>query len=63
MASIYNGRIKKYRVNIRRLCLILCACSRAYFNDNRDKFDFFHFSIIDWDAEVNKLNSILNQVK
>lgn len=57
-AGIYNGSSKTYRVNIRRLCLILCACARAYFKDNQDKFDFFHFSIIDRDAEVNKINNI-----
>lgn len=55
-AGIYNGGIKTYRVNVRRLCLIICATARAYYEANKDKFDFFNFAIIDWDAEVEKLH-------
>lgn len=60
-AGNYNGKVKTYRVNIRRLCLILCAPASVYYEANRDKFDFFHFSIIDWDAEVNKMNKLWNK--
>ena len=52
----YNGEVKSYRVNARRLCLILCSVTRAYYEDNRDKFNFFHFSIIDWDSEVERMH-------
>jgi hypothetical protein len=56
-AGILNGCVKTYRVNVRRLCLILCASARAYYEANRDKFDFFHCSIIDWDSQVDKIHS------
>ena len=45
-----------YRVNVRRLCLILCETARGYHKDNREKFDFFHCSIIDLDSEVKKMH-------
>lgn len=57
-AGILNGNVKTYRVNVRRLCLILCASARVYYEANRDKFDFFHFSVIDWDSEVEKLHNL-----
>lgn len=56
--SILNGDVKAYCVNVRRLCLILCASARAYYEANRNKFDFFHFSIIDWDSEVDKVHDL-----
>lgn len=54
-SSIYNGSIKTYRVNVRRLCLILSHTAKGYYEANKDKFDFFHCSIIDWDSEINKM--------
>lgn len=57
-AGIYNGSVKTYRVNVRRLCLILSDSAKGYYEANRDKFDFFHFSIIDWDSEVDKMNKL-----
>lgn len=57
-AAIHNNTVKSYRVNVRRLCLILCLSVRAYYEANRDKFDFFHYSIIDWDSEVNKMRNL-----
>ena len=55
-ASIYHDSVRRYRVNVRRLCLILCSTVKEYYEANRDKFDFFHYSIIDWDAEVSKMH-------
>lgn len=55
-ACIYNDNVRTYRVNVRRLCLILCYSARAYYEANPDKFDFFHCSIIDWDSEVEKMH-------
>ena len=57
-ASIYNEREKSYRVNVRRMCLILCLSVRGYYENNRDKFNFFHCGIIDWDTEVNKMRNL-----
>jgi len=56
-AGIENDITRTYRVNVRRLCLILCSCARGYYNANKDKFDFFKCTIIDWDAEVKRMHS------
>ncbi len=60
--GIYNGCVRTYRVNVRRLCLILCLSAKAYYEKNKDKFDFFHCSIIDWDSEVAQICN-LNEVR
>ncbi len=56
-AGIYGGGKKAYRVNVRRLCLIISATTRGYYEANQDKFDFFNYSIIDWDYEVDRLHN------
>lgn len=50
--------IRKYRVNVRRLCSIICASSKGYYENNKRKFDFFNYSILDWDAEVGHLEKL-----
>ncbi|OOP74666.1 hypothetical protein [Clostridium beijerinckii] len=55
-ASIYNGSVRTYRVNVRRLCLIICNSVRAYYEANQDKFNFFNYSIIDKDTEIEKID-------
>lgn len=57
-SGILNGSIRTYRVNVRRLCFILCATARGYYEANRDKFDFFKFTVIDWDSEVNRMHNL-----
>lgn len=55
VVGIYNGSVRTYRVNVRRLCLIICNSVRAYYEANQDKYNFFNYSIIDWDTEIEKL--------
>lgn len=55
-SGIYNSSVKTYRVNVRRLCLVLCSSASGYYKANQDKFDFFRCSIIDWDSEVDKIH-------
>lgn len=50
------GEKRTYRVNIRRLCLILTLCAKGYFKENREKFDFIKFSIVDYDEETSKIS-------
>lgn len=50
--SFDDNDVKHYRVNVRRLCLILCHTAKGYYEANRDKFDFIQCSIIDWDSET-----------
>jgi hypothetical protein len=54
--SSLGSSLRTYRVNVRRLCLILCSSAKAYYDANQDKFDFFHCTIIDWDLEVKKMH-------
>ena len=41
-------------MNIRRICLIMCAVAEAYYRDNKNKFHF-DYEIIDWDEVTSKL--------
>lgn len=54
------GYVKSYRVNVRRLCLIICSVAEEYYKENRDKFNFFNFSAINWDEEVEKMKGRRN---
>ena len=57
-SGIWNGKIRTYRVNIRRLCFIIGANASAYYKENKSKFDFFNFTIIDWDQEIEKMKRL-----
>ena len=46
--------VRFYRMNVRRICLILCAVAEAYYRDNKDKFHF-DYEIIDWDKVTSAL--------
>lgn len=56
--SCFGNQVTKvertYHVNVRRLCFVICACAKGYFHENRNKFDFFNYTIIDYDKEVNR---------
>ncbi len=36
---------KTYSVSIRRLCFIICKAAKKYYEDNKDKFNFFNYKI------------------
>lgn len=38
---------KYLEINILNLCKKLCLTAKSYYNDNKDKFDFFEYEIID----------------
>lgn len=40
---------RSYEVNIRRLCLIISTNAKAYYNEHKEQFNFFNFSIADLD--------------
>ena len=54
----YTKSIREYKVNIRRLCLIICSTVKGYYNENKNKFDFFNFKIVDYDKELEDHNKI-----
>ena len=37
-----------YDVNLRRLCNSIIWCAEAYLRENKEKFDFFRYSIIEY---------------
>lgn len=57
-SGILNGKIRTYRVNVRRLCLIIGANASAYYKENKAKFDFFNFTIIDRDQEIERMKML-----
>ena len=45
---------REYRMNVRRICMILCNVAETYYKENRDKFHF-NYEIIDWDEVTSHL--------
>ena len=54
--SVYNrfSKQKRYTVSLNRLCLIICAVAEGYYNDNKEKFDFFNYELIDKDERLSQ---------
>lgn len=42
------NEIMEYSASIRRLCLIICSCAKNYYLENKEKFNFFNYSLINW---------------
>lgn len=47
--------VRSYRVNVRRLCLIVTSVAKGYYEKNKDKFRFFSYNILDWDEVIEKM--------
>lgn len=60
-ASCGNNE-RTYKVNIRRLCCILCWTVEHYYNTNKEKFNFFNYSIIDIDEERKKIDNAYKRI-
>lgn len=54
-SSVRDDGYRILHVSIRRLCLIIGKTAEGYYKDNKDKFDFFNYSIMDWDEEIAKM--------
>lgn len=39
---------RTYSVNVRRLCLILTCSAKGYYKNNKEKFDFIKFNVVDY---------------
>ena len=57
ITTLGNVQIREYRMNVRRICMILCNVAEAYYKENRDKFHF-NYEIIDWDEVTSHLPPI-----
>ena len=49
--------VRKYTMNVRRICEILCSVAESYYKENREKFSF-NYEIIDWDEVTSHLPPI-----
>lgn len=58
MTSPDGTEVRSYQVNVRRLCMVLCLCAKGYYNENKDKFDFYNYELIDWDEVTASLHPI-----
>ncbi len=58
MTSSDGTEVCSYRVNVRRLCMVLCLCAKGYYKENKDKFDFYNYELIDWDKVTASLPPI-----
>lgn len=47
--------IREYRVNIGRICLIITATAKKFYFDNKEKFNFFNYTVIDMDEKTEML--------
>lgn len=49
----WNGQLsnekRTYKVSVRRLCFILCTCAQSYYDKNKEKFNFFNYTITNYD--------------
>lgn len=45
-SNIVSDDYRTYRVNLRRLCQVICSTAKGYYEENSEKFDFFNYSII-----------------
>ena len=58
LSSSDGTEVRSYRVNVRRLCMVLCLCAKGYYKENKDKFDFYNYELIDWDEVTASLPPI-----
>lgn len=62
VASTMNPKqskpVRSYRVNVRRLCLIITSVTEKYYETNKDKFTFFSYDILDWDEVTERMNRL-----
>lgn len=56
-SASYGSDGKTYSVSIRRLCCILCWTAEKYYKNNKNKFNFFNYSITDIDKEINRITN------
>lgn len=55
-----GNQTRTYRVNIRRLCKILTLTAKKYYEENKEKFHFLDYSILDWDNEMEKMRILMH---
>lgn len=58
-----NTEAFNYRVSIHRLCLLLCDAAIKFYSQNKEKFNFFNYTIIDMEKEMSKMQPYLDCIR
>lgn len=53
---------RTYKVSIRRLCCILLWTAEEYYKNNKEKFNFFNYSIVDIDEKRKKIEDAYKRI-
>ncbi len=53
-----EGIKRSYHMSIRRLCFLICGAAETYYENNREKFDFFDYILVDKGHEYDDIFSI-----
>jgi hypothetical protein len=61
-ASSCGGNERSYSVSIRRLCCILCWTAEEYYKNNKNKFDFFNYRIVNIEDERKMIDEEYKQI-
>lgn len=54
---------RSYEVNVRRLCFIISACARAFYNEKPELFNFFDFTVVDLDERYKFIGEKQSEIK
>ena len=46
---------RTYHLSIRRLCFLICKAAEAYYDNNKEKFDFFNYRLVDEGHEYDDI--------
>ena len=46
--SSYSKKDRSYQISIRYLCYVICKYALAYYNSNKNKFNFINYTIKDY---------------
>lgn len=47
---------RTYELNLQNLCMKICEAARHYYEQNKEKFNFFNYEIVDWDKTTAQFN-------
>lgn len=50
-----NSNFRSYDMNIRRICMIVCRTVKSYYDENKEKFNFFNYCIYDIKKEYARI--------
>lgn len=52
---------KKFTVNVRNLCWKICILAEVCYIEDRDKFNFFNYNLVDIDYGTRRIFGIKNE--